>query len=80
MSMEDSSSFVGLESKIIRPLWEGSKLPREFALLVRVELAEVYMPAREGKAALSVRNYSMLPIVSMPVHAAIRQPSLKLTS
>lgn len=64
MLREDSSSVVGLEGKIIRPLREGTKLPREFALLVRVELAEVYMSAREGEPALSVRNYSMLLAVS----------------
>ena len=61
------SVIDGLKSGIIRPLWEGTKLPGEFALLVRVELAEVYMSARESEPALPVRNDSVLLLVRIQI-------------
>lgn len=60
MTKEYNSSIVELEAKITRPLREGAELPRDLTLLIRLELAEVYMSACEGEPTLSVWNYSML--------------------
>ena len=53
-----------LKRRIARPLRKGAQLLRMFSLLVRVELAEVDMAARECKPALSVRDDAMLSLVS----------------
>ena len=75
------SIIAGLESKTVRPLWEGAQLFRVLAFLVRVELPEVYMPTGEGKTALSVRDNSMLLFVGVQSPRRERGPTpVKLTS
>lgn len=54
----------GLKGRVVRPLREGAQLPRVLSLLVRLEPAEVDVTARERKPASSMRDDSMLFLVS----------------
>lgn len=49
-----------MKSGIVGPHREGAQLSRVFALLIRIELAEIYMSAGESKSTLPMRNNSML--------------------